>query len=189
MYPSFSNRQFVTRQQVVEYAKKKIKSDPVYLDTETTGLESTDEIVEIAIVNSSGKVIFESFVRPQKPIPASATAINNITNAMVEYSPSWAEIWPTIRNLLQGHPIGMYNAEFDIRMIMQSLEINNLPNITKLSAFDIMKVYSDYMRSDRRFRLEQAGRNLGIVIPNSHRAADDTLLTRAIFHSIAGVPY
>jgi len=189
MYTSFSNRQFVTRQQVVEYAKKKIKSDPVYLDTETTGLESNDEIIEIAIVNSSGEVIFESFVRPQKPIPAAATAINNITNTMVSNSPSWGEIWPTIRNLLLDHPIGMYNAEFDIRMILQSLEINNIPNITKLNAFDIMKVYSDYMRSDRRFRLEQAGKNLGVVIPNSQRAADDTLLTRAIFHSIAGVPY
>jgi DNA polymerase III epsilon subunit-like protein len=189
MYPSFSTGKNVNRQQVVEYAKKKLKSNPVYLDTETTGLESKDEIIEIAIVNSSGKVIFESFVRPQKAIPASATAINNITNTMVANSPSWADIWPSIRNLLLGHPIGMYNAEFDIRMILQSLEINKIPNITKLSAFDIMKVYSDYMRSDRRFRLEQAGRNLGIVIPNSHRAADDTLLTRAIFHSIAGVPY
>lgn len=189
MNPSFSNRQFVTRQQVVEYARNKIKSDPVYLDTETTGLESTDEIIEIAIVNSSGIVIFESFVRPQKTIPASATAINNISNAMVANSPSWADIWPTIRILINDHPIGMYNAEFDIRMIRQSLEINKIPNTTKLNAFDIMKVYSDYMRSDRRFRLEQAGRNLGIAIPNSHRAADDTLLTRAIFHSIAGVPY
>lgn len=189
MYPSFTSGKFFNRQHVVEYAKKKIKSDPVYLDTETTGLESNDEIIEIAIVNSSGEVIFESFVRPQKPIPASATAINNISNAMVANSPSWAEIWPTIRNLLLDHPIGMYNAYFDIRMILQSLVINNIPNITKLNAFDIMKVYSDYMRSDKRFRLEQAGRNLGIVIPNSHLAADDTLLTRAVFHSIAGVSY
>jgi DNA polymerase III epsilon subunit-like protein len=74
-------------------------------------------------------------------------------------------------------------------MILQSLAINNMSNNTKLKAFDIMKVYSDFMRSDRRYRLEQAGRNLGIVIPNSHRAADDTLLTRAVFHSIAGIPY
>lgn len=189
MFNSFSNKQFVTKQQVVEYARRKISNLPVYLDTETTGLEKTDEIIELAIVNSSGEVIFESFVRPQKPIPASATAINHISNDMVADSPSWADIWPEVRVLLQGHPIGMYNAEFDIRMILQSHEINKLPNNAKLNAFDIMKVYSDYMRSDRRYRLEQAGRNLGIVIPNSHRAADDTLLTRAVFHSIAGVPY
>ncbi len=187
---SFSaNRQFISRQKVVEYARMKIKSDPVFLDTETTGLEAKDEIIEIAIVNSSGKVIFESFVRPQRPIPASATAINNITNAMVANSPGWVEIWPEVKSLLSNHPIGMYNAEFDIRMIMQSLAINQIPNTTKFNAFDIMKVYSDYMNSDRRFRLEQAGRNLGIQIPNTHRAVDDTLLTRAILHSIAGIPY
>ncbi len=189
MMPSYSNRHFVPKQQVIDYARKMIESDPVYLDTETTGLESSDEIIEIAIVNSSGKILLESFVRPQKPIPASATAINNITNIMVANSPSWPEIWPTIRNLLASHPIGMYNAEFDVRMILQSMKINRLPDITRLKAFDVMKIYSDFIHSDRRYRLEQAGRNLGIEIPNSHRAADDTLLTRAIFHHIAGLPY
>lgn len=189
MSPSFSNRQFITRQLVIDYAKNKINDDPVYLDTETTGLENDDEIIEIAIVDSSGNVAFESFIRPQKPIPASATTINNITNAMVANSPTWAEIWPTIKNLLSNHPIGMYNAEFDVRMILQTMKINHIPYITRFNAFDVMKIYSDYMRSDRRYRLEQAGRNLGIAIPNSHRAADDTLLTRAILHSIAGIPY
>lgn len=189
MFPSLSNKQFITRQQVVNYARTKIKSDPIYLDTETTGLENTDEIIEIAIVNSEGRVVFESFIKPQKPIPASATAINHITNQMVANSPSWLEIWPKIKNLLSSHPIGMYNAEFDIRMILQTLAIHKIPNDTKFDAFDIMNVYSDFMRADRRFRLEQAGRNLGIPIPNSHRAADDTLLTRAVFHAIAGVQY
>ena len=92
MFPSLSNKQFITRQQVVNYARTKIKSDPIYLDTETTGLENTDEIIEIAIVNSEGRVVFESFIKPQKPIPASATAINHITNQMVANFPSWLEI-------------------------------------------------------------------------------------------------
>ena len=79
MYSSFSKKQFVSKQHVIDYAKKKIDNDPVYLDTETTGLESFDEIIEIAIVNATGKVVYESFVRPQKPIPASATAVNHIS--------------------------------------------------------------------------------------------------------------
>jgi inhibitor of KinA sporulation pathway (predicted exonuclease) len=74
-------------------------------------------------------------------------------------------------------------------MILQSMKINQVPDTTRFNAFDVMKIYSDYMRSERRYRLEQAGKNLGIVIPNSHRAVDDTLLTRAILHSIAGIPY
>ena len=181
--------QFVTRQQVIDYARKKIGEDPVYLDTETTGLEIYDEIIEIAIVDSNGKVIFDSLIKPTKPIPLSATAINHISNEMVKHSPTIAETWQEIRKLLINHPIGMYNAEFDIRMILQSLKLNNLPDNTKLNAFDIMKVYTDFMGNNRRYRLEQAGRNLGIMIPNSHRAVDDTLLTRAVFHSIAGIQY
>lgn len=185
----YSRNQYVARQQVIEYARNKIMENPVYLDTETTGLEFNDEIIEIAIVNSEGKVIFDSFIKPQKPIPLSATAINHITNEMVQNSPSLSEVWHQIKNHLSNYPIGMYNAEFDIRMILQSLKVNHIPDDSKFNAFDIMKVYSDFMGSDRRFRLEQAGRNLGIKIPNSHRAADDTLLTRAVFHSIAGVQY
>jgi DNA polymerase III alpha subunit (gram-positive type) len=184
-----SSFQYVTRQQVIEYARNKIQEQPVYLDTETTGLEFDDEIIEIAIVDSEGKVIFDSFIKPQKPIPLSATAINHITNEMVQNSPTLPQVWPQIKYHLSNRPIGMYNAEFDIRMILQSLKINQIPDDGKFNAFDIMKVYSDFMGSDRRFRLEQAGRNLGIKIPNSHRAADDTLLTRAVFHSIAGVQY
>lgn len=180
---------FVSRQQVIDFARKKITENPVYLDTETTGLEITDEIVEIAIVDTNGMVIFDSLIKPTKPIPISATAINHISNEMVEHSPTIADVWQEIRKLLITHPIGMYNAEFDIRMILQSLKLNNLPDDTKFNAFDIMKVYSDFMGNDRRYRLEQAGRNLGIRIPNSHRAVDDTLLTRAVFHSIAGIQY
>lgn len=181
--------QYITKQQVVEYARNKIKEKPIYLDTETTGLEFDDEIIELAIVDTDGKVVFDSFIKPQKPIPLSATAINHITNDMVKNAPTLSMVWVQIRSILANNPIGMYNAEFDIRMIMQSLRINRIPDQTKFNAFDIMRIYTDFMGTDRRYKLEQAGRNLGIKIPNSHRAADDTLLTRAVFHSIAGMQY
>jgi len=189
MYDNSFNRHFISKQQVIDYAQRTIENSPLYLDTETTGLDFNDEIIEIAIVDSSGKSLFDSFIRPIRQIPPSATAINHITNEMVSNSPTWVEIWPVVKNILRGKLIGMYNAEFDTRMILQSLRLNNIPDQDKFRAFDIMKVYSDFMKTDRRFRLEQAGRNLGIPIPNSHRALDDTLLTRAVFHSIAGVSY
>jgi DNA polymerase III epsilon subunit-like protein len=186
----------VTKQQVIEYAIKKIESRPVYLDTETTGLENSDEIIEIAIVDEQGKGIYNSFIKPSRPIPAESTRINNITNQMVSQSPTWPEAWPKIKSLLLGRSIGMYNAPFDIRMIEQTMNLYRIPFKEKMYAFDILKVYSDFRgvwdhrkRAMRRFRLEAAGEELGIPIPNSHRALDDTLLTRAVFHGIAGLPY
>jgi len=189
-------RRNITRQQVIDYSKKKISENPYYLDTETTGLEKTDEIIEIAIVDSLGKVIYESFFRPTKPIPLSAINIHHISNEMVQNSPTWSEKWAEIREILIARPIGMYNAEFDLRMIQQTLTAHNIILDDQINAFDVMKIYSDYegnwdssRRKMRRYRLEDAGRNMGIQIPNSHRAVDDTRLTRALFHSIAGIPY
>ncbi len=189
-------RSRVTKQQVIEYARKKIASQPVYLDTETTGLEESDEIIEIAIVNAHGKEIFNSFIKPSKIIPQDSIRIHNITNEMVSSYPTWPEVWPEIKAILIGHPIGMYNAPFDIRMIEQTLKIYDIPLKEKLNAFDILKIYSDYRgvwdhrrQAMRRFRLENAGQEFGIPMPNSHRALDDTLLTRAVFHAIAGLPY
>lgn len=186
----------VTKQQVIEYANKILKKNPVYLDTETTGLEETDEIIEIAIVNHQGKVIYASFIKPSRTIPEDSIRVHHITNEMVEDAPTWPEAWPKIKQLLIGQPIGMYNAKFDVRMIEQTLKIYDIPLKEKLHAFDILKIYSDFRgvwdhrkRAMRRFRLETAGEDMGIDIPNSHRAADDTLLTRAVFHTIAGVPY
>jgi DNA polymerase III epsilon subunit-like protein len=189
-------RSRITKQQVIDYARKKIESKPIYLDTETTGLEDSDEIIEIAIVNVDGIAVFDSFIKPSKTIPEESTRIHNITNDMVKTSPTWPEVWPQIKEILLGHPIGMYNAPFDIRMIEQTLRIYGIPLKEKLKAFDVLKVYSDFRgvwdhrrRAMRRFRLEAAGQELGIPMPNSHRALDDTLLTRAVFHAIAGLPY
>lgn len=186
----------VTKQQVIEYARKKIAENPVYLDTETTGLEETDEIIELAIVDSQGTVVFSSFIKPSRPIPEESIRIHNITNEMVANAPTWPEAWPEIEEILHGKPIGMYNAQFDVRMIEQTMHLYQMPIVEKFNAFDILKIYSDFRgvwdhrrRAMRRFRLESAGQDLGITIPNSHRAADDTLLTRAVFHTIAGLPY
>jgi DNA polymerase III alpha subunit (gram-positive type) len=189
-------RQSVNRQKIIDYARSKISENPVYLDTETTGLEATDEIIEIAIIDTNGFVIYESFIRPTKIIPAAVTDIHHITNEMVQNSPTWEDQWLKIREILVNHAIGMYNAEFDLRMIQQTLAAHKIPLQDKLNAFDVMKIYSDFegnwdsaRRRMKRYRLEDAGRNMGIPLPNSHRAVDDTKLTRALFHAIAGLPY
>ncbi|MCW3664158.1 3'-5' exonuclease, partial [Burkholderia cenocepacia] len=55
----------------------------ILLDTETTGLDESAEIVEIAVIDDAGNVLLNTLVKPKHPIPNSATAIHGITNAMV----------------------------------------------------------------------------------------------------------
>ena len=166
--------------------------NPIYLDTETTGLEKIDEIIEISLVNDSGDVIYESLVRPTHPISPGAMAVHGITDQDVQKAPPWYVIWPTLRTHLFGREIGIYNAEFDLRMMQQSHARHHLPWKENLRTFDIMQLYArykgewdSYRKSYRYHSLDKAGKECKINIPNAHRAATDSLLARALLHFMA----
>lgn len=183
-----------TLRQAVEDARKYLAQNPLYLDTETTGIEKSDTIIEIAVVNDTGQTIFQSLVRPQKSMPPEVVRVHHITDDMVKSAPNWAVVWTQLRPILTGRKILTYNSDFDLRMFQQTHEEFKLPAIlrSKLDFECIMKLYARYRGEwdDRRgaFRyhsLDAAGKASGISLPNSHRAADDTLLARALLHYMA----
>ncbi len=180
------------RQNAILAARQVIGQNPVYLDTETTGLEKTDEIVEISIIDETGNVLLDSLVKPLQSIPASATRIHGITNAMVQKAPAWPILWQQVRPLVLNKTIVAYNSDFDYRLMMQSHARYRLPWKDNLTFFDLLKLYSQFRgdwdsvrRSWRYFSLEQAGRSANISLPNAHRSTADTLLTRELLHYIA----
>ena len=64
----------------------------VFLDTETTGLDDTAEVIEIAIVDAAGAVIFESYCRPTVPVDPGAQAVHGIGPEKLATAPAWPEI-------------------------------------------------------------------------------------------------
>ena len=175
----------------VRTARRVLSTNPVYLDTETTGLLADAEIIEMAIVDNAGEVLFEQLIRPQNIIPQEAIAIHHISNEMVASQPTWDEVWLAVQTILRGKTVCMYNAEFDLRLIDQSNDRYGIHR-ARFAAFDVMKLFAQFRGEINRrtntyrwFRLEQAGAYCGIVIPNAHRAKEDTLLTRAVLHWIA----
>jgi DNA polymerase III subunit epsilon len=184
------------KQETINIAVKAIANRPVYLDTETTGLEKQDEIVEISILESDGSTLFQSLVKPVGHIPLSATGIHGITNEDVFKAPPWPVIWPKIRSLLFGRLIVAYNAPFDLRMMQQTHARYRLPWRESFEWLDVMAFYSRYRgiwdplrKSMRLFSLDAAGKDFKISLKNSHRATADAELTRAVLHSIAQLPY
>ena len=182
------------RQQVIQKAREILNLQPVVLDTETTGLGSYDEIIEIALVNFQGNVIYESLVRPTIEIPPDSTRINRISNEMVKSSPSWKEVWNQVQPLLSRKPVVIYNSEFDVRLMQQSHRIARIPWTNVFTPVCLMKLYAAFLgewnsyKNDFRFvTLEKAGALSGIQLPNSHRATDDTLLTYALLKHLASL--
>ena len=91
--------------------------DLVILDTETTGLDSMAEIVEIAAVNRDGEVLLNSLVCPTRPIPIDATRIHGITDLDVRGAPSFVA---ALSRIEFGRVVAIYNAGFDVRLMEQS---------------------------------------------------------------------
>lgn len=181
------------RLEIVQKAQELWRSNPVYLDTETTGTDTTAEIIEIGIVDSNGSILLEELVKPRGGISADAQRIHGITPQDVAKARPWTEVWPEVEAILKGRPIGAYNSDFDLRLLKQSNKRSWLPwTLEDSQFFCIMKLYArfhgewDYKRNNFRWHsLEAAGRQSGIRLPNSHRACDDALLARALLEYLS----
>ena len=141
-------------------ARRILQSNPLFFDTETTGLDSGAEIVEIGVVDVDGQTVLESLVRPRRRIPSGATAVHGISDDMVLDAPTWVEIWPQVKRLLADRRVGIFNADFDLRMMRQSHEQHGLTwEEMGGSAFCVMKMYATFLW--RRY----GGRQLQVAKP------------------------
>lgn len=182
-----------TRQQAMRIAQNMLAFDPIYIDTETTGFETWDVVVEVAVLDTDGKLIFESLVKPKKPIPQAASAVHGITDVTVAWAPAWKEVWPELVRATHGRVAGFYNAEFDLRILRQSCGLNGIPwEYPFKDDFCVMELfaryYGDWDSYRNKFRwqnLASAGRFFDLPEPNSHRAKDDALLTKFVLEKMA----
>ncbi len=179
--------------------KKTISLDKVViLDTETTGLGKQAEICEIAMIDGNGKVLLNTLVKPTHQIPKEATAIHNITNKMVADAPSWSDIHSQFCKIIKGKNLHIYNAEYDIRLIKQTIVAQDQDWFKQckedehmsamiLRAGCIMLKYAKYKGDPskhhvgyKRHKLKNAARQCNIPSGKTHRALADCKIALGI---------
>lgn len=98
-------------------------SDIIVLDTETTGVcrDRQDEVLQLAIIDGTGKTIWNKFYKPEYITEwAGAMAVNHITPEMVENCPTIRQDMSTINKILtQAKLIVGYNTTFDLDSILK----------------------------------------------------------------------
>ncbi|CCF82977.1 3'-5' exonuclease [Nitrolancea hollandica] len=159
------------------------RGDVLYLDTETTGLDSRAEIVEIAVINGAGVTVLDRLVRPSSRIPPEVTAIHGIDDDMVAGAPAWPVVFAEFAHLLQRYAsIVVYNAPFDRRIINQVNQRYGLPPV-EIDWHCAMQQFAVY--AGRRHSLARAARSVGVPLAPTHRALADTQVCRDLVHAMA----
>lgn len=180
-------------------AKELLSRDPVFLDTETTGLEAWDEICEVAVLAADGAVLLDTLVQPTRPVSFGAQSVHGISDMILAGAPTFAKVWPALRAALAGRTVVTYNAAFDLRLLTQSavqarLEMAWPPGqepvwVCAMKLFAKHNGEWDARSGDWRWiRLETAARRCGLEIPVPlHRARADAELTRRIVEHLARI--
>lgn len=179
------------RRTPADYARYIMSRHPVFLDTETTGLAEHDEIVNIAIIDHTGRVLLDTLVKPTIAISSGATQIHGIDNERVADAPTFATIKQRVVELTTEKDVVIYNAKFDCRMIHQSggtlpVDSSRLHCAMLLYA-EFFGQWNGYRKSYRWQTLDDAMRQQelpGVETP-LHSAIGDCLRTLAIVQHMA----
>lgn len=119
----------------------------VVLDTEMTELGCHDQVIEIAIVDLTGKILIDSLVKPLEPfeITQEALAIHKIAPSMLKSAPTLSELRSQIEVVIEGKTVLAYNADLDIGMIRQSLKLEYSEKVfERTSWLCLMELYAEF---------------------------------------------
>ncbi len=101
----------------------------VVLDTETTGLnvEEGHRILEIGCVEILGRRLtqrkYHQYINPEREIDAGALEVHGITREVLQDKPTFAEVWESFLEFIQGAELIIHNAPFDVAFIDNEMRL------------------------------------------------------------------
>ena len=150
----------------------------VAFDIETTGLNAqTDRMTEIGAILFSGSEIlktFNTFVDPQRHIPADITNLTGIRDSDVQGAPLEKEAMQMFMDFVGDRPIIAHNAHFDVGFMTAAARRNGLRFSPVF--LDTLALSQALCPELKRFKLDIVSNHLGLPQFNHHRASDDALV-------------
>lgn len=156
------------------------------LDCETTGMDpATDRIVSLGAVRLHGRRMFRAqtfdiLVRPGRRIPARASAVHRITDAMVADAPEIQEHWPALLAALSGVAVVGHHIDFDLAMLRSAAMRHGLP-WTEPLALDTARLAAALDPAEADLDLAEVARRHGVIPTGRHTALGDSLATAELY--------
>lgn len=151
----------------------------VVIDTETTGLSANrDGIIELSAIR------FEEFrpvagwttlINPGQRVQAEASAVNNITDAMVSGAPTVAQVAQSFADFCGTAPIVGYNLPFDLKFLYAAgIDLT----VKRRKYYDVLAIARKYFKGDlslSSYKLGYVATQCGLVPMDAHRSLSDCL--------------
>ena len=163
--------------------------DYVVFDLETTGVSYRfDEVVEISAIKAAGGQVVDEFstlVNPGRPIPYGASAVNGITDDMVEGSPFFEQALTDFLEfagdaVLVGHNIHT----FDMKFLYRDAE-RFWGKTVGNDYIDTLQLARAYLPQLHHHKLVDLADYYGISTAGAHRALNDCRMNLIVFERLA----
>lgn len=160
----------------------------IAFDLETTGkVPGVDRIVELgAVLFQDGRVeaVFSSLVDPRMPIPPGASAVNGITDEMVQGKPHIESFLEPLTEFCGEVPLVAHNAPFDAQFLIADYTKYEVPAPRGL-IFDTLPMARKIFPGLANYRLGNLVQHLKLSSDSEfHRAEEDATYCGRIFCSI-----
>ena len=159
------------------------------VDTETTGMSPVQghrliEVARVAIVDGALGEEWATLVNPGRPIPADATRVHGITDAMVASAPRVAEAGRLLRAACADWPLVFHNASFDLPFLLHFFREAGAPALLNPIIDTLGLARGMFGPGSKSLGTLAAKLNLPAETP--HRALGDTRTTARLFIDLAG---
>lgn len=93
-----------------------------FLEIDTTGLGEDAQIIRVLLVDRQTQVLFDTFIKPSRPLSPQITHLTGIQPEDVQTAPTVREAWPSMLKAFQGYYLLSYNLDFDQRQLTRAAE-------------------------------------------------------------------
>ena len=167
---------------VMGKSKLPLDTEFVAFDIETTGLNArNDRMTEIgAIIFSGGEIRdrFNTFVDPERHIPADITQLTGIRDSDVAGAPSEEEAMRQFIRFAGDRPLVAHNAHFDVGFMTAAALRHGLRFSPVF--LDTLALSQALLPELKRFKLDIVSNHLHLPQFNHHRASDDAMVVARI---------
>lgn len=97
-----------------------------YFIFDTEAVQCPDELIEIAIINYRGDVVYNTLIRPSHKINWRITALTGITNEMVEDKPNIQSIMNDLEKITRGKTLMSWGIDYDTILLNKSSQATGI---------------------------------------------------------------